>query len=76
MKVLTSAEGMDRIVKQNGLIFTKNIGRSLLDRGLAYKCYCTEEELEKEREEQTSRGETPRYSGQAPQSYSRAAPSV
>ncbi|HWO78569.1 MAG TPA: glutamate--tRNA ligase [Bacillus sp. (in: firmicutes)] len=35
----------------------------LLDKGLAYKCYCTEEELEAEREEQASRGETPRYSG-------------
>ncbi|MBU7594049.1 glutamate--tRNA ligase [Metabacillus halosaccharovorans] len=35
----------------------------LLEKGLAYKCYCTEEELEKEREEQVSRGETPMYSG-------------
>lgn len=35
----------------------------LLDRGLAYRCYCTEEELEQEREEQMARGETPRYSG-------------
>ncbi|CAM4519299.1 nondiscriminating glutamyl-tRNA synthetase [Paenibacillus endophyticus] len=37
--------------------------QELLDRGLAYRCYCTEEELEQEREEQTERGETPRYSG-------------
>jgi len=37
--------------------------QDLIDRGLAYRCYCTEEELEKEREEQTERGETPRYSG-------------
>lgn len=37
--------------------------QSLLDRGIAYRCYCTEEELEKEREEQMARGETPRYSG-------------
>lgn len=37
--------------------------QDLLDRGLAYRCYCTEEELEVEREEQTARGETPRYSG-------------
>lgn len=37
--------------------------RDLLDRGLAYRCYCTEEELEAEREEQKARGETPRYSG-------------
>ena len=35
----------------------------LLEKGLAYKCYCTEEEIEAEREEQVSRGETPKYSG-------------
>lgn len=35
----------------------------LLARGLAYKCYCTEEELEKEREEQRAKGEMPSYSG-------------
>ncbi|OMF23770.1 glutamate--tRNA ligase [Paenibacillus sp. FSL H8-0548] len=38
--------------------------QQLIDRGLAYRCYCSEEELEKERDEQTARGETPRYSGQ------------
>jgi nondiscriminating glutamyl-tRNA synthetase len=37
--------------------------QDLLERGLAYHCYCTEEELEREREEQTARGETPMYSG-------------
>lgn len=37
--------------------------QELLDRGLAYRCYCSEEELEQEREEQMARGETPRYSG-------------
>ncbi|WP_339220575.1 glutamate--tRNA ligase [Paenibacillus sp. FSL H8-0332] len=37
--------------------------QDMLDRGLAYRCYCTAEELEAEREEQTARGETPRYSG-------------
>ncbi|MGV2788628.1 glutamate--tRNA ligase, partial [Clostridium perfringens] len=37
--------------------------QDLLDRGLAYRCYCTEDELEQEREEQMARGETPRYSG-------------
>lgn len=41
----------------------KKYWQDLLDRGLAYRCYCTEEELEQEREEQTARGETPRYSG-------------
>jgi nondiscriminating glutamyl-tRNA synthetase len=35
----------------------------LLDEGKAYKCYCTEEELEAEREAQKARGEMPRYSG-------------
>ncbi|MGJ7922958.1 glutamate--tRNA ligase [Neobacillus sp. LXY-4] len=37
--------------------------KELLDKGLAYKCYCTEAELEAEREEQTEKGETPAYSG-------------
>ncbi|MFX3631167.1 MAG: glutamate--tRNA ligase [Candidatus Pristimantibacillus sp.] len=37
--------------------------QDLIDRGLAYRCYCNEQELEQEREEQTARGETPRYSG-------------
>jgi nondiscriminating glutamyl-tRNA synthetase len=35
----------------------------LLDNGLAYKCYCTEEELEAERELQLAKNETPQYSG-------------
>ena len=35
----------------------------LLASNLAYKCYCTEEELETEREAQKSRGEIPRYNG-------------
>ncbi|MBN3523773.1 glutamate--tRNA ligase [Paenibacillus apiarius] len=35
----------------------------LLERDWAYRCYCTEQELEAEREEQTARGETPKYSG-------------
>lgn len=37
--------------------------QQLLDTGRAYLCYCTEEELEREREEQAARGEMPRYSG-------------
>jgi nondiscriminating glutamyl-tRNA synthetase len=37
--------------------------QELLDKGIAYKCYCTEEELEQEREEQMARGLTPKYSG-------------
>jgi nondiscriminating glutamyl-tRNA synthetase len=35
----------------------------LLKENKAYKCYCTEEELEKIREEQRNRGETPHYTG-------------
>lgn len=35
----------------------------LLENGKAYKCYCTEEELEAEREAQIARGETAHYSG-------------
>lgn len=35
----------------------------LLENGHAYRCYCTEAEIEAEREEQTERGETPHYSG-------------
>lgn len=35
----------------------------LLEKDLAYKCYCTEEELEAEREAQRERGEMPHYSG-------------
>ncbi|WP_416829412.1 glutamate--tRNA ligase [Ectobacillus polymachus] len=41
----------------------KNLYEQLLERGLAYKCYVTEEELEAEREAQMAAGETPRYSG-------------
>lgn len=41
----------------------KKYYEQLLENGLAYKCYCTEDELEKEREEQMARGETPHYSG-------------
>ena len=38
--------------------------QQLLDEDKAYKCYMTEEELEKEREDQIARGEMPRYGGQ------------
>lgn len=34
----------------------------LLERGIAYHCYCTEEELKTEREAQLVHGETPKYS--------------
>ncbi|MCM3773913.1 glutamate--tRNA ligase [Priestia aryabhattai] len=35
----------------------------LLEKGLAYHCYCTSEELEKEREKQQANSQMPRYSG-------------
>ncbi|WP_425059780.1 Glutamate--tRNA ligase [Sporomusa carbonis] len=35
----------------------------LLASGQAFHCYCSEEELEAERQEQMNKGETPRYSG-------------
>lgn len=37
--------------------------KELLEKGSAYKCYCTEEELEAEREAQSAKGDTPAYSG-------------
>ncbi|MDF2724447.1 MAG: glutamyl-tRNA synthetase [Paenibacillus sp.] len=41
----------------------RKYAEQLIAEGRAYYCYCTEDELEKEREEQVARGETPRYSG-------------
>lgn len=35
----------------------------LLDKGLAYKCFCTEEELAAARQRSLGRGEPPRYNG-------------
>jgi nondiscriminating glutamyl-tRNA synthetase len=37
--------------------------KQLFEKGLAYKCYCTEEELEADRAAQMERNETPKYSG-------------
>ena len=37
--------------------------KRLLDEKKAYWCFCTQEELEAQRQDQTSRGETPKYSG-------------
>ncbi|MGN1394287.1 MAG: glutamate--tRNA ligase [Succinivibrionaceae bacterium] len=42
--------------------YNEIIDQMLAD-GRAYKCYCTKEELEKQREEQMSKGEKPRYNG-------------
>lgn len=41
----------------------KEYARSLIDSGQAYYCFCTEEELEQERQKLLARGETPRYLG-------------
>ncbi|EIJ80042.1 glutamyl-tRNA synthetase [Bacillus methanolicus PB1] len=41
----------------------KKYYEELLEKDLAYKCYCTEEELEAEREAQMAQNEMPRYSG-------------
>jgi len=37
--------------------------KKLLDGGHAYYCYCSEEEIERERQTLTAKGETPRYLG-------------
>lgn len=41
----------------------KKLYDELVEKDLAYKCYCTAEELEAEREAQSAKGEMPRYSG-------------
>lgn len=43
-------------------IYTKYV-EELLEKGLAYECYMTEEELEEEREKQRANGQVPKYSG-------------
>lgn len=37
--------------------------QELIDKGFAYHCYCSEEELEAQRQELIAKGETPRYTG-------------
>ncbi len=39
------------------------VTKQLMNTGHAYECFCSEEELERVREAQQSRGETPRYAG-------------
>jgi nondiscriminating glutamyl-tRNA synthetase len=39
----------------------------LLERGLAYRCYCSEEEIAEEREKLMAKGELPRYLGKCRQ---------
>jgi nondiscriminating glutamyl-tRNA synthetase len=37
--------------------------QELIDKGLAYRCYCSEEELEEQRQAFIAKGELPRYNG-------------
>lgn len=41
----------------------KSYAQRFLEEGLAYKCFCSPEELEREREEALKEGKPPRYSG-------------
>lgn len=41
----------------------REVALELLERGLAYKCYCTPEELAQMREEAMKNGQPPRYNG-------------
>jgi glutamyl-tRNA synthetase len=41
----------------------RSYAKDLLDKGLAYKCFCSHDELELARETSLKKGEAPRYSG-------------
>jgi len=43
------------------LDFYARLGRELLERGVAYRCYCTEEELEAKRKQAEAEGRPPHY---------------
>ena len=58
------------LIQDEGPFFqTKRFGRykevieEMLAEGTAYRCYCTKEELEQMRAQQSARGEKPRYDG-------------
>ncbi len=55
----------------------REVAAQMIASGLAYRCYCTPDELAKMRAEQTARGEKPRYDGRcrdrAPRRRGRAA---
>ncbi|MDT7868431.1 MAG: glutamate--tRNA ligase [Candidatus Pacebacteria bacterium] len=54
----------EEIVKQSQrLDLYEKVIKTLIDKGYAYYCFCTKEELEIRRQEQLTRGEPPRYSG-------------
>lgn len=66
---LTWAEGVDTggphapYRQTERLTLYQDYAQELLDKDLAYPCFCTEEELEKEREALMAQGEMPRYLG-------------
>jgi nondiscriminating glutamyl-tRNA synthetase len=41
----------------------RSYSKDLLDKGAAYKCFCSQDELERAREASVKKGEAPRYSG-------------
>ncbi len=52
------------IVRQSTRLYRyQEAARSLMDRGLAYPCFCTEAELQKDRETAAAKGLPPRYTG-------------
>lgn len=50
-------------VQSERLEIYKRYAEKLEKEGLAYKCFCTDEELKAEREKQLNEGKAPRYSG-------------
>jgi len=48
-------------IQSERLDLYKEYINKLLDKGLAYRCFCSKERLDKVREEQKKRGETPMY---------------
>ena len=58
-----SVESMVRIVNQNEMIFIKNTIMNFLKKGSPINAIVQRKRLEKEREEQMAKNETPQYSG-------------
>jgi len=50
-------------IQSNRLHIYNKLINELLEKGHAYYCFCSKERLERVREEQKSKGETPRYDG-------------
>ncbi len=54
----------EEIVRQSErLDLYERVVKHLINKGYAYYCFCSKEELEAKRQEQLTRGEPPRYSG-------------